>query len=364
MKPQRHGITWQLAVGVVLAVLTVGATVYFLRVHNAERPPALPAAAGLAQGAPAQNEAYKLIDGPYEVEEVAQLLLRDAPRGKNLPVRITYPSGDGPFPVIIFSHGAGGSKDCCTELTHHWASYGYVTLQPTHADSIRLRRQQGERGGMREAVGDAVRDPAAGANRARDVSFLIDSFAELGRRVPALKGKLDAKRIGMSGHSLGAYTAQLVAGAAVDAPGAKSARYTDERVRAFVLLSGKGRTRQELRDPSWDQLTRPMMSMTGSLDPGGGVHPEWKKEPFDFTPAGDKYHVFIEAANHMSFIGARAPLRSAASQDNAKTIFSYVLMATQAFWDAYLKSDAKAKAYLDSAALANYSDGGVTLYRK
>ncbi len=39
-------------------------------------------------------------------------------------------------------------------------------------------------------------------------------------------------------------------------------------------------------------------------------------------------------------------------------------MATLAFWDAYLKSDAKAKTYLESNALASYSEGAAMLYRK
>jgi hypothetical protein len=118
-----------------------------------------------------------------------------------------------------------------------------------------------------------------------------------------------------------------------------------------------------------------MMTMTGSRDPGaGGQGPEWKKEPFDFSPAGDKYHVFIDGAHHGSFIGGlaadppqRAQLRAQAGAGGGadqKAVFSYVQIATLAFWDAYLKSDEKAKAYLQSDALESYSDGSAKLYRK
>ncbi len=265
----------------------------------------------LEQGEPARSEAYKLIDGPYEVGEVGTLVLRDAQRKKELRVRLEFPLGQGPFPVIIFSHGAGGSKDCCTELTRHWASYGYVTLQPTHMDSISLRRPQGEKagpnGGLRGGVARALDDPAVWASRARDVSFLLDLLDEVERRVPALQDKLDATRIGVGGHSLGAYTAQLIGGATVDLPEGKGKSFADARVRAILVLSGQGRGQQGLTAQSWQNLTRPMMTMTGSLDRGAsGQGPEWKKDPFDLSPPGDKYHVYLAGASHMSFTGPRA----------------------------------------------------------
>src|SRR5262245_64450172 len=40
------------------------------------------------------------------VESVADLKIKDSERGKTLDVRVTYPQGDGPYPVILFSHGA------------------------------------------------------------------------------------------------------------------------------------------------------------------------------------------------------------------------------------------------------------------
>jgi predicted dienelactone hydrolase len=52
--------------------------------------------------------AYKLADGPYTVETVDQTI-HDAKRNKDLPIRILIPRSGGPFPVIVFSHGAGGS---------------------------------------------------------------------------------------------------------------------------------------------------------------------------------------------------------------------------------------------------------------
>src|ERR1700735_3239391 len=66
--------------------------------------------------------------GPYRVLTVDNLTLHDAKRDKQLMVKIYYPDGPGPFPVIIFSHGALASKDCYSELGKFWASFGYISI--------------------------------------------------------------------------------------------------------------------------------------------------------------------------------------------------------------------------------------------
>jgi len=143
--------------------------------------------------------------GPYHVLTVERIVLHDAARKKDLPLKIYYPDAAGPFPVIIFSHGALASKDCYSALGQYWASFGYVSIHPSHGDSI---ADSGYRGTLREAISD----PAAWKNRPEDVSFIIDSFADLERLVPQLKGQLDFRHIGVGGHSFGAYTAALIGG--------------------------------------------------------------------------------------------------------------------------------------------------------
>lgn len=316
---------------------------------------------------------YKPGNGAYRVEVVEQVVLHDPKREKDLPIKIYYPRGRGLFPVIIFSHGAGDSKDGYSALSQYWASHGYVCIHPTHADSVSLRRKEGAAISLRDIVGSAMRDTKGWAERPHDISFLIDSFGDLARQVPALSGKVDRRRIGVGGHAYGAYTAQLIGGATVDLPGQEPGRnLADSRVRAILLMSGQGRDQQGLTQHSWDRLTRPMMTMTGSLDRGaGGQGPDWKKEPFDFSPAGNKYHVLIDGANHFSFTGRLLEQRSAGrwgaaldSGADQQAIFSYIKMASLAFWDAHLKQQKKARVYLHSYALGGYSHGAVKLFWK
>src|SRR5260370_2632081 len=116
---------------------------------------------------------YELEPGPHPVSEVEDLVLHDVKRDKDLHVRIFYPNDAGKFPVIVFSHGAGGSQTCCDGLTRHWASYGYVTIQPTHQDSAVQRRNQGaDNIRFMQAVRDARKKPAPWESRPRDIYYV------------------------------------------------------------------------------------------------------------------------------------------------------------------------------------------------
>lgn len=43
---------------------------------------------------------------------VAPLItLRDDARSKDPQLRVTYPAGEGSYPVVVLSHHAGGTKD-------------------------------------------------------------------------------------------------------------------------------------------------------------------------------------------------------------------------------------------------------------
>ncbi|HTC95743.1 MAG TPA: hypothetical protein VK699_20035 [Terriglobales bacterium] len=311
----------------------------------------------------ADTSVAMLSDGPYKVSLVSDVILHDAKRNKDLPLNVLYPvaTGSQPLPVIIFSHGAGGSKDGYQGLTRTWASYGYVVIQPAHADSIALQRAQGRHpGGLLQNAEEAVSDAQAWQDRPRDISFVIDSFGELERKVPQLKNKLDATRIGVGGHSYGAYTAQAIGGATIVLLGETvPLSLADKRVKAILMMSPQGAGEMGLTHDSWKNFTLPMMVMTGSLDRGLKKQaPDWRKEPFDRAASPEKYYVFIDGATHMSFTGNLAAFGA------QKQIFNTIKLASFQFWNAYLKGDPAAQSYLKSDALSNTSHGAVTIDRK
>ena len=327
-----------------------------------------------AAGANTAVVAYNSQPGPYLVGELPDIVVRDSKRNKDLHLRVFYPSQPGRYPVILFSHGAGGSQTCCEALTHHWASYGYLTLQPTHDDSLRLRRVSGTRVSdprisdaedtrFMQAVRDALRTPSLWESRLLDISLLIDSLPSLQARFPELAAKLDTNRVGLAGHSMGSFTSEAIGGAVFDLPGRPGVNLADPRVKAILCLSPQGPGQFGLTDRSFDDIALPYLGITGSLDSLGPVaSPAWHKFPFDHSRAGDKYQMMIQGANHMSFITARTLSPNRAPQ--AQSILDYTNSAALAFWDAYLKRDPAAKHYLQSEALEKLSQGAVELDRR
>jgi predicted dienelactone hydrolase len=321
-------------------------------------PPALPSLSEEEQ------DGYKLETGPLAVIEVAGLVLHDDKRNKDVRVRIFYPVIAGKYPVIIFSHGAGGSDTCCESLTHHWATYGYITLQPIHDDSVVQRRSSGdENAQFPQAVREALKNPALWEDRPRDISFLLDSLPGLQKRVAGLNGKIDISRIGVAGHSTGAYTAEAIGGALVDLPGHPGQNFSDPRAKAILCLSPQGPGQFGLTARSFDNISLPFMGITGSLDNLGPLaNSAWHKIPFERSHPDDKYEVFIQGASHISFITAETV--NSARSSRAAAILGYTNSASLAFWDAYLKEDPSARRFLQSDALERSSHGAAKFSRR
>jgi len=287
---------------------------------------------------------YSPASGPYKVLTVDNIALHDSARNKDIPLKIYYPDGAGPFPVIIFSHGALASKENYSAFGQFWASYGYVSIHPSHADSV---ADFGFRGTLREAISD----PRGWQNRPQDLSFIIDSLAHVEEFAPQLSGKLDLRHIGVGGHSFGAYTAGLIGGATILVPGkAGSQSFADKRVSAVVMLSPQGEGLMGLSANSWDALRLPMLLMFGSHDFGPfGQEPVWRSEAFAKAPAGNKYEVELEGGTHMGFA---APFSGGGHRVE---VFQCAKLETLAFWDAYLRQDPKARQYIESHGLQEYS---------
>ena len=302
-------------------------------------------------------------DGPLEVEVADGLTLRDAARGKDLAYKVSYPEGDGPYPLIVFSHGFGGNKDAFATISRHWAGSGYVVIQPTHADGL------GRRDGDRTAAGGRPRRLGAGgllawlndsdriADRVADLVLVLDSLAEIEKTTPALEGRIDAKRIGVGGHSFGAYTTMLIGGVTVDLGGDQGRSFRDPRVACILPVSAQGTGQQGLTERSWAGLTIPMMTITGTRDQGvGGQGVDWKKEPYALSPPGSKYLVVIDGANHLSFGGGLGPRGSG--------VTDVVKLTSTLFWDAFLKDSEPARAYLQSDELPRDAGGSYAFEKK
>jgi predicted dienelactone hydrolase len=323
--------------------------------------------------------------GESPVGVIPEGTVRDGTRGKDVLFTVEYPTRPGPYPLIIFSHGFGATRQTYVGLSSHWASQGYVVIKPAHADSGKL-----ELGTAEKAWADQT--PADWRNRVRDVTAIIDGLDKIEESYPELKGKIDHTKIAVGGHSYGAFTAMLLGGARTF-PGGTS--YADPRVKAVVAMSPQGPSNTfGLTAESWKDVHVPILYMTGTEDRGlsDNETPEWRRQAFENSPAGDKWLVVIAGARHASFTGRIDPSAGATRtvndpmlgdprvtrQPNAPTedprrpgregseglrirgIFSQVKAISLAFWDTYLKSDAEGRTTLEGAG----SRGGIELVKK
>ncbi len=319
--------------------------------------------------------AAELARSGLAVVKEADVTRRDSSRKREIPVHVAYPEGDGRFAVIVFSHGAGGSARTYEALLRFWASHSFVVLAPSHADAASDGDRDPASESAREPAGDAAPDARAWANRVRDLSFVAAATAAVESAVPALQGRLDEGRIGVAGQSYGAFTAMLLAGATVDVSKTeKDKSFADPIPKAFLLLSPPGRGQQGLTERSWAAVGRPLMVVTGTRDPGvKNQDASWRLDAYQLSPAGGKYALFVEGASHLSLTGLSAepgaalpktPGRKASSADAEVAIFKDVKIATLAFWEAYLKQDAAALAFLQSDAVQNDSNNRAQLLRR
>ena len=293
-----------------------------------------------------------LTAGPHSVGQKV-LILDDERRGKKLAVLLDFPLAKVHSPVVIISHGAGGEGANMHLLTEFWASHGYACFAPTHDDIERM----GDPSNPKD-----VYSPEGAESRANDLTLVIDSLAALQSGLGALQCRFDVKRIGIAGHSYGAYITMLIGGAVPLVDGIRQV-LADARPIAFLVLSGAGTGILGLTENSWVDCHRPMMVMTGSLDSrGDGQGPEWRKQSFLSSPQGDKFLVYLEGARHNSFTG-RATIDREYLEAEAR-IFAGVKLASLMFWDSYLKGDQAAIGFLAHKGLESASGGIAGLSRR
>jgi predicted dienelactone hydrolase len=261
--------------------------------------------------------------GSVAVQTADAVTLHDAARHRDIPIKLYYPSAGGPFPLIVVSPGFGGTKEDYGYLGTGWAQQGYIVAVVTHAGT--------DRTAFFQAGGSIARDPAKSfaqqALRTGDISFVVSSLAQLSDDVPALAGKIDASRIGVAGHSMGAGTALLLAGATAAPPGEHQQSFRDSRFRAALAMSPQGPGEEGFANGSWTHIDIPAMTMSGTLDFGvDGQNPQWRRQAFAQMRGPDKYQVTVNGARHLAFaLGGE--------------FADCILAESSAFWNRYLKGN-------------------------
>ena len=298
--------------------------------------------------------------GPFEIGAVDRMNLVDPDRGRTIATRAFFPAKPGRYPLIVFSHGFGGSLNTFNNTGKVWASHGYVVLHPSHSDSMLLpdpkvpameagvmRRFLAARGtgpdrDLQGAFVKVLDNPFFIDSRLRDVGFLLHALKDpkLGLD-PAVLSRADTARLGMSGHSFGGYTTLVCAGSKLDPapPAAVPAGFS-----GFIGMSGQGPGRMALNDNSFKGIVKPYMATTGTRDFGAANEtPPWRLKPYDLCPPGRKYACVVQGFRHGDF---DPPPGEAELGARIATLRKYQLQ----FWDSVLKSDRAAETALAAEA--------------
>lgn len=201
----------------------------------------------------------------------------DESRQRAVPVRLYWPEGSKPVPLVVFSHGIGGSRLGYSYLGQYFASHGMASLHLQHVGSDRSL-WTGNPFSLVDRLQVAAHEREA-LERVKDLSFALDQL--LARE--EFGGRIDRGRIAAAGHSYGANTVMLAAGAIVQREG-RQIRLRDPRIKAAVLLSAPPFYGEEDLKAILRSITLPTLHVTATEDV--------IRIPGFYSPVSDRVAVF------------------------------------------------------------------------
>lgn len=119
---------------------------------------------------------------------------------------IPVDAAHGPYPVVFYVHGTAAMRVASAAQMQHWASRGFVVVAADHpgmylADMLWAVPDLFGPMCLQQAAAGTQRDPQ---NVPRDLDVMVKALSEAQGELAFLAGKLDMKRLGMTGHSQGA----------------------------------------------------------------------------------------------------------------------------------------------------------------
>jgi predicted dienelactone hydrolase len=239
-----------------------------------------------------------------------------------------------PLPIIMFSHGSGGTPYQSTYYTRHLASHGFVVVAPPHpgntlADCLPCT--------------DAAGLVDSYLNRPDDITFVLEALLARNADPGSLfYNALDASRVGMSGHSFGGLDTIRLAG-------------SDSRFAAALAMAPVGGIRAA---GSRIDIAVPTMIMGGGLDK---ITPlEEQKAYFDsIGPDGPPHFLLVfPRGGHLSFANVCVPAIDGCGPDalDEERAHELINLYATAFFKTYVAKEEGYERYLEPEAAAGNSD--------
>ena len=284
-------------------------------------------------------------DRPVKIK-VYYPILEDAhdKDARNAPARLR--ANNKGLPLLIWSHGLGGSVDGASFLSRFIASHGYVVLHVQHhgTDSSLW---EGKPGHPWDIIRSQKIDRAATLNRFQDTPFVLDIFPKWLNNHPTIEAVTDLTTMGMSGHSFGSLTTQVMGGMMFPDEKGILRRNRDTRFKAGILYGPSPIDHIGLDAPEdvYGSIDMPMLHMTGTDDSSPVENWDYKKrlDVYNNITKAKQYLLIINDGDHMVFNGSRGKLGKNPNREKHENIIKFVALA---YWDAMLKDDKDALNWL------------------
>jgi predicted dienelactone hydrolase len=233
---------------------------------------------------------------------------------ENAPLR------KGIWPLMIFSHGYGGSGIGQVGLMESLAARGWIIAAPDHSDAVNTVRIHGRGNGDFNAIVNYLRENPfsrkAYAYRPIEVKAVLDAMLSAGEFT------IDQNKIALAGHSMGGWSVCTVA-------------LQDKRIRAVVIysmgellwLSGqKYFTPEELK-----KLAIPSIFFYGEVEKNWNPRGAYAAFCHQYTPS-PSYLVEVPGGNHFTYNDiAIAPRAGGTAAQHA-----FILQATISFLERHM----------------------------
>ncbi len=278
-----------------------------------------------------------------EIDPIDSFMVRDADLRRE----------DGPYPLIIFSHGAFGVRFQSLFFTQYLASHGYVVVCPDHVGNTLWDMID---------MGGYSMDPVVESafDRPLDVTHLIDLMLQWNvTKKNFYEGTIDPERVGMSGHSFGGYTSFVQS-------------FEDDRVKIALTMAP---ATQQLIVWNYDmaKFPVPMMIMAGGLDNTLDTEKDMRqayenlgtpKYYFELMTAGHYTFTDIcslnlkQLADEIGFGDAEDALDDGCGEENVPVSYAHPLIRQFGigFLNAYLRESPGSTVYFTEEEGAKYTD--------
>ena len=252
----------------------------------------------------------------------------------------------GKRPLIIWSHGLGGGRDGAGFISRFLAEYGYFVMHIQHAGTD-TSLWEGKPGHPWDVIRATEITREVTLARYMDVPFILDQLQVLEGEHELLMNQIDYDWLGMSGHSFGALTSQVMAGQLFPDEDDVLSSYREDRFQAGVLysFSGMGHLSDASPDQVFGGMKMPLLFMSGTQDdsPISGQDYTHRLPAYDLANSEDKHLLILQDGDHMVFTGSRGKLAFNPKREAQEQLIQW---SSLAFWEAYLKGNERAKEWL------------------